>query len=216
MFIEIISFILILVIQLSLGSYAYTSRRRIVKKYSKALSSGVDLSETLESLMTILNKFNIQVKVIKNLNSPVVSKDGALYINRESIYRTDLYTNYKAVYEVVSSSKGFLFKTLPKLQFFFFILSVLLIIIGSFLQSDFGDILVRVAIGIEISLIAFSYLIYFYTDRIFKKMQRYAFQIFDMDNVELARSVSLNKDLRLTPFEYAFKPLGSVIEFFSK
>lgn len=216
MFIEIITFILILVIQLSVGFYAYTSRKRISKRYSKGLSSQIELSETLESLMSVLNKFDIKVKVLKNLDVPALSKNGVLYINKDSIYRTDLYTNYKAIYEVVTLTNFFIFNILPKIQILLYILSIFLIIFGSFLQSQLGDDLIRLAIGIQLSLIAFSYLIYIFSDKVFKKMQYYAYKILNMDDVELARSVSLNKELRLTPFEYAMRPFVGIIEFFGK
>ena len=39
-------------------------------------------------------------------SSPALSKNGVLYINKGSIYRTDLYSNLKVIFELILLSDG--------------------------------------------------------------------------------------------------------------
>lgn len=213
MYLEITIFVLILIMQVCIAAYSLDTRIRSKHRFSKALSSGINVSETLEEMLKLMDRFNLAVKVVKNLNDPALLKDGYLYVNKDSIYRSDLFSNYKVIYLVVLTTKSSIFRNISKYQNLLFVFNFIIFILGVVFYSVLPFSLINIAIVINVLLIILSFLFYWSMGKTYRIMHLCALNILKMDDVEEARSESLNKDLQLKIFEYPLNIFISLWEF---
>lgn len=214
--IEILVFIIILIIQISLASYALLASHKIDQKYRYPLGSQVESAVALENYVKIYREVNVRVNA--DIEIPAYAFEEHIYINRDKMYDFDLFTNFFTIFQLELSRKEHNFaRKLNIFQNILFILSFIIFFIGAATLSQDATISsysFRFAIGLQTFLIFISFLGFSTYNTILKKSLAVASDLLDLDEVEYARADRLKDDLKLHVFEYPLVVFGRLVRFF--
>ncbi len=212
MYIGVLIYALLFIIQFSLSLYSWQARGKLKLKYSKILGSMIEVEKTIEKIINLNNKFKAKVTYV--FEGSAKAGDRMLYVNKESMYKNDLLSNYFLLFEYFLTNKnGRIARNFRSYQNILFFMQFLLFIAGLILNSNIGLILIFLGISLEITLIITSIFVYYFSSVLEKNLQQAAVVILELDNVEEARADRLKKDLLLRFFEYPITPIWGLFQF---
>ena len=213
MILQVLVFIIVLIIQFVLALFSKIARYKLEKKYNHPLSNMVEASAALENYVKIYRRVNI--KVHAKIPFPAFAKEEFIIINRDRIYKNDLFTNFYTLYQLeLSRKENNLARKLYTFQNFIFFLQLLFFILGS-LQFDVSYIFLVISIGIQLFAIFFSIIGFIIYEFILGDALEVSKDLLGLDEVEIARTESLKNDLKLHVFEYPFEFLRRLFSFIS-
>ncbi len=213
MYLLIFIFLVFLVVQIVLGIAGWNLRRNLPHKYSYALGSQIQLTDILEKYMRKYK--HLHLKASSKIQDVVHIHKDILFINKKHIYSKDLYSNVYLLYQLK------LFKThqqfLNRLfiaQNLLFVLEFIILFAGiSLTVNSWGEILIMVAIAIQLSLFISSMLGYLKFDDIVEPTLKESKKLLHLDDVEEARAEALLNEFKYSLWEYPFDIIWKILQF---
>jgi len=210
----IIIFIIILCIQLVLALFAWGSRRQIEGKYNFPTGEGVEPAQIIEEYYRDEGtKFRIQAT--DEIFEPAFAEDEFLLINKNTIYKKDLYTNFYVIFQAELTKKDYKFlRFVGNIQSFVFILEIVIFFIAIGTTTSFKEILIYLAMGLQIFSFILTLLGFIQIDTVLEDASILSKVYLKLDDVEEARVLALKGDLRYIVFEYPFEVIWRLVQFF--
>lgn len=201
MTILIFIFAVLLIFQVLLGIASSMHKARLSKKYAYALSDLVDASETLQKYTKIHRK--VDIKVNAQIIQPALGLKDIVLINRNDMYKQDLYTNFFLITQLELTKKMYRYlREMYILQNLLFALGILLFVLGVSLEIDFSSMLVTIAIilhSVTLALTTFGFLSY---DFMLEEVLDIAIDLLNLSELEEARASRLAQAYKYRVFEY--------------
>lgn len=207
-------FVILISIQLVLALFAWGSKRQVEQKYSFPTSEGVEPAQIIEEYYKDeATKFRIQAT--ESISDPAVAEDDVLLINKDKIYKKDLYTSFYVIFQAELTKSDYKFLRISgNFQSFFFVIEVILFIIALNTTINIREILFYVVIGIQILTFIITILAFIQIDTLLDDACITAKILLKLDDVEEIRVMSLKGDLRYIIFEYPFEVIWRLVQFF--
>ncbi len=212
MFLAIIIFLLILFTQLSTGIVSWLNRNKMAKKYAFILSELIEPAKTLENYIKIYRKVNLRVNGA--IDEPAYAEKDFLILKRERMYSPDLYSNFYTIFqlELTKVSNNFI-RNIYKYQNLLFFLEILLFIIGVIISPSIGIYFIYFALFIQVILLILTFLGFMMVEGVLNESHLIAQDLLNLDDVEIARALSLQSELKFKVFEYPFEIVWRIWQF---
>lgn len=210
----IIIFVIVLSIQLLLALFAWGSRREVESKFSFPTGSGIEPAQIIEEYYrSEETKFRIQAT--DEIYEPAFAEDDLLLINKEKIYKKDLYTNFYVIFQAELTKSDYKFlRFVGNIQSFIFLLEIIVFLIAIGTTTSLKEILFYIAIGLQVISFILTLLGFIQIDDVLEDASMLSKNYLQLDEVEEARVMALKGDLKYTVFEYPFEVMWRLIQFF--
>jgi hypothetical protein len=200
MYLFLIIFIFVVVMQFLMGVFAYRFRSNLKNKYSYYLGEQVEFNKILESFQAKTPQ--LKVVVADELNDVCIAEDNLIIISKKSIYSKDLYSNLFLLFQLeLTNVKYSQLRTIYTLQSLIFFSQILCIFLFFALEGITGVVLLAGFVIFVLNLIIMFWGINQYIS-ILKVVKKEAKDILKMDSVEEARADALINELRYEILTY--------------
>jgi hypothetical protein len=214
MSILIIVFIILFLLQLTLGVFAWRLRKDLEKKYA------FPLSEQTEPV-TIVEKYyqdqetTFQILASEQLMEPAFAEKNLLLINKSMLYKKDLYTNFYIIFQAeLTKNKYQVIRLISKILSFIFVLSTVILVLFILLDRSEAEPLVYIAIALQAITLYLSVYSLYKISKVLNNTMIIAKGLLSLDDVEEARASGLKNDLKYSIFEYPLEIVWRIIQFF--
>ncbi|MEO6728911.1 MAG: hypothetical protein ABIM99_03235 [Candidatus Dojkabacteria bacterium] len=210
----IIIFVIILSIQLVLALFAWGSRRQIEQKFSHPTGEGREPAQIIEEYYrNDSTKFRIQAT--DEIYEPAFAEEDFLLINKDKIYKKDLYTNFYVIFQAEMTKKDYRYlRIVGNIQSFIFLIEIIVFLISIATTTNLKEVLIYVSIGLQILSFILTLLGFIQIDTVLEDASILAKMYLRLDDVEEARVMALKGDLRYIVFEYPFEVIWRLVQFF--
>ncbi|MEP7103236.1 MAG: hypothetical protein ABI721_00820 [Candidatus Dojkabacteria bacterium] len=209
----ILIFIILLSLQIVLALFAWGLRRELEKKYSFATGEGKEPAEVIEEYYKDGNtKFRIIAS--DEIVEPAFAESDLLIINKNKIYKKDLYTNFYIIFQAELTKSDYkILRILGNFQSFVFILEIAVFVLANTITTNFKEIILYVAIAIQIFSFILTLIGFIQIDGLLDDTMTISKSLLKLDDVEEARALGLKSDLRYSVFEYPFEVVWRIVQF---
>ncbi|MFS8130371.1 MAG: hypothetical protein ACMG57_00165 [Candidatus Dojkabacteria bacterium] len=209
----ILIFVIVLCIQLVLALFAWGSKRQIESKYSHPTGEGVEPAQIIEEYYKDeVTKFRIQAS--DEIYEPAFAEADFLIINKNKIYKKDLYTNFYVIFQAELTKKEYRFlRFAGNLQSFVFLLEIIIFLIAIATTSNVKEVLLYLSIGLEVLCFIFTLISFIQIDTLLEDALILAKMYLKLDTIEEIRVMALKGDLRYIVFEYPFEVVWRLVQF---
>lgn len=212
MILLVITYILIICIQLLLNIYALLTNRSIPREYSYALLSRTEPAVALEHYVKIFRP--VDIKVNASIKLPAVALDNFVLINKKKMYQADLYTNFFLLFQLELSKKAYGFVRNSRTYLgVSFLISVIIFMVGLLIEDN-KELFLSISIGIQICTILFSYFAKSSMNTLLANTEYIAYDLLNLDDAEQRVAHKLSKELRVLTYEYPLFIIRKVVGFF--
>lgn len=200
--------ITLLTIQILLAIVSVWQRSRLQRKFSQPLGSMTSMAQLLEKYSRVIEPFTLKVNA--RINTSVASRPSVLLVNRNHVYRNDLYANCMAVWHIkLTKPENKLFHRYQLWQTILFLSELILLGMGYYISYLFY----YPAIALTVALIIYGYIVQMDYNEVQTEFLEHASDMLDLDPVEQARAKVLSDRLKTEVFGYPAKPVKWVINF---
>jgi len=206
-------FLLFGLFQIAVSIYAFIVKNDIEKRFDFPLSSMVEASETLENYVKIYRKLNL--KVDAKVKMPAVALSEFVLINKDLIYRTDLFTNFFTLFQLELTRKEYEFsRSIHVFQNILFFLQLIFFGLYFAVTAEFNEFFIYASVVVQILLTIITLFGFFKLEQILNRSLSIAIDLMDLDDVEYARAEALKDDLKYNVFEYPIDFVLRLLRFF--
>jgi len=200
--------ITLLTMQILLALTSMWQRSRLHRNFLQPLGSMTSLAQLLEKYSRVVEPFNIKVNA--RINTSVASRPQILLVNRNHVYRNDLYANCMAVWHIkLTKPENKVFHQYQTWQTLLFILEVILLVMGIYISYLFFYPTIALTVG----LLIYGYIVQMDYSEVQYEFLEHATDMLDLDPVEQARAKVLSDKLKMEVFMYPVRPIQWVIGF---
>lgn len=210
----VIIFVILLLLQITLGVFAWRLKKELEAKYAFPLSDQVEPATVIEKYYED-PETKFQILASEAIPDAAFAEHNLLLVNKNKLYKADLYTNFYIIFQAeMTKGKYSLLRVFSRMLSFTFILSILAIIAGIVAGQANGQILVYIAIGLQLFSIVICLFSLAQVSRLLEDVMIIASGLLHLDDVEIARAHGLKDDLKYSIFEYPFEIVWRIFQFF--
>lgn len=200
--------IILLAIQFVLGLSSLHNSHRLHDRFTTPLGSKISVAELLEKYSRVIEPINI--KVNSNITKVAVSRGDLLHVNRELVYRTDLFVNASTLWYInLTKRKNHRIMRYQRLQILLFLLELglLALAVWRFNVLIWGVVVLATVLIISSFLLALEY------EGLLEEFYVLGTDLLDLDEVESARFKSFGEELKQESTAYAMIPVVWLVNF---
>lgn len=203
MYLLLVIYIFLLLVQIVLGIFAYTAKRSLKNKYSYYLGEQIEFNHILQEYQK--NNPHLRIVATDEINEVCVAEENLLIVNKKAIYAKDLYSNLYLLFQLKLTSPVFSdvrrIYIYQSLTFF----SQIIFLVLFFALQQIGTIVLLLGFA---SLLLNLFLIYYGVglyNQILKTVLKESKKILSLDKVEVARAETLIGELKYEVLTYALE-----------
>lgn len=203
MYLLLVIYAFLLLVQLVLGIFAYRTKKSLKRKYSYYLGEQIEFNNILEEYQK--HKPNLQIIATDEINDVCIAEEDILIINKKSIYAKDLYSNLYLLFQLKLTSSEF--KDIRRIYIYQSITfaSQIVFLVLFFALAEIASIVLLlgfVSLLLNLFLICYGISVY---NQILRVVLKEARKILSLDKVEMARAEMLASELKYEVLTYALE-----------
>jgi len=203
MYLLLVIYAFLLLVQLVLGIFAYRTKKSLKRKYSYYLGEQIEFNNILEEYQK--HKPNLQIIATDEINDVCIAEEDILIINKKSIYAKDLYSNLYLLFQLKLTSSEF--KDIRRIyiyQSITFVSQIVFLVLFFALAEIASIVLLLGFVSLLLNLFLICYGISVY-NQILRVVLKEARKILSLDKVEMARAEMLASELKYEVLTYALE-----------
>ncbi len=211
MYLLLVIYAFLLLVQLVLGIFAYRIKKSLKRKYSYYLGEQIEFNNILEEYQK--HNPNLQIIATDEINDVCIAEEDVLIINKKSIYAKDLYSNLYLLFQLKLTSSEF--KDIRRIyiyQSITFVSQIVFLVLFFALAEIASIVLLLGFVSLLLNLFLICYGISVY-NQILRVVLKEARKILSLDKVEMARAEMLASELKYEVLTYALEIPWRLSEF---